>query len=469
MPEKNVDEVSASWRDLYEKGYAALQRQNLDYAIGIFNQILQKEPAFFDCRQALRLAQLKKSGGASGFFKKAFGTVSSQPMIAKGRLAMRNNPLDALHIAEQILNSDPYNSMAHHLLADAAMASSLPRTAVLSLEMLFKNSPGDNKIAIRLAEALTLAGQVAKAEEIYSSLLRADPGNIEIGQALKNLSARRTMQEGGYDSLADGEGSYRDILRDKDQAVALEQEQREVKTEDVATNLIREYEARLVQEPKNLKLMQSLAELYAQKSDYDRALHYYGQMAAARIGDDPTLDKTIAETTLKKFNQARARLDPQAPDYSAQVERLRVEQEDYELRECQARADKYSNDLQIRFELGQVYFRAGKISEAIQEFQKAQANPHRRIAALYYLGQCFMRRGIFDLAARTLQNALKEKVVFDDEKKELIYTLGCVLEKMKKPAEAIEQFKLIYETDIGYKDVAAKVDAYYASQQPGTN
>ena len=69
-----------------------------------------------------------------------------------------------------------------------------------------------------------------------------------------------------------------------------------------------------------------------------------------------------------------------------------------------------------------------------------------------------------DLAARTLQNAIKEKVVFDDEKKELIYALGCVLEKMGKAEEAIEQFKLIYESDIGYKDVAAKVDAYYSSK-----
>ena len=104
--------------------------------------------------------------------------------------------------------------------------------------------------------------------------------------------------------------------------------------------------------------------------------------------------------------------------------------------------------------MGQLYFQAGKISEAIQEFQKAQSNPHRRIAAMNLLAQCFAKRRMFDLAARTLQNALKEKPVFDEEKKELIYQLGCVLEKMGKKEEAIEQFKLIYEVDIGYKDVA---------------
>ena len=35
---------------------------------------------------------------------------------------------------------------------------------------------------------------------------------------------------------------------------------------------------------------------------------------------------------------------------------------------------------------------------------------------------------------------------------------------MDKKEEAIEQFKLIYEVDIGYKDVAAKVDKYYSGQ-----
>jgi hypothetical protein len=28
----------------------------------------------------------------------------------------------------------------------------------------------------------------------------------------------------------------------------------------------------------------------------------------------------------------------------------------------------------------------------------------------------------------------------------------------------VEQFKIIYESDISYKDVAAKVDAFYAAQ-----
>ena len=46
----------------------------------------------------------------------------------------------------------------------------------------------------------------------------------------------------------------------------------------------------------------------------------------------------------------------------------------------------------------------------------------------------------------------------------MIYNLGCVLKSMDKKEEAIEQLRLIYEVDAGYKDVGAKVDACCAGQ-----
>ena len=123
--------------------------------------------------------------------------------------------------------------------------------------------------------------------------------------------------------------------------------------------------------------------------------------------------------------------------------------------------DKYPNDLAYRFELGRLLFEMGNTREAIAEFQKAQMNPHKKIASQYYIGRCFAAQKMYDLAARRFESAIAEKEVFDDEKKELIYELGSVLEKQGKTEEAINQLKQIYEIDTGYRDVAAKVEAYY--------
>lgn len=461
MSEKSSSDIPRDLRALFIKGNEALQRANHDYAIALFTQVLEKEPAFFDCRKALRAAQQEKAAEAGrGFFKKMFSSVS--PQLVKAQATLRGHPTEAMHIAEQVLNHDPANSLAHKVFAEAASAAGLPRTAILSFEVLHQYSPQDKRLGVQFATALADAGEVGRGERILVELVRAFPTDSELNQELKNLSARKTLGEGGYEALADGKGSYRDILKDKDQAVSLEQEQRVQKTEDVAARLIGEYETRLQTEPDNLKLLRSLAELYAQKKQFDRALHYYERIKASDVGGDPSLDRAIADTVARRFDQELSSLDPQSPDYPERSAKLAAEKKAFQLSECQKRAERFPTDLGIRFELGQLLFEAGRTGEAIAEFQKAQNNPHKRLPAMNYLAQCFAQRKMFDLAAKTLHNAIKEKAGFDEEKKDLLYQLGLVLESMGRKEEAVEQLKLIYEVDIGYKDVAARVDAFYA-------
>lgn len=464
MAEKGPLDVPRELRLLFERGTEALQRQNVDYAIALFKQVLEREPAFFECRRALRQAQLAKAGPKTGLLKKIVSTASTSTLLGKGQLALHQNPLDAINIAEQILATDPHNVHAYKLLGQAATAADMPRTAALAFELAAKLAPKDKALVLQFADALVKVGDQARAEKVLTELQKIYPDDLEIAQALKDVTAQRTLKERGYEALAGGTGSYRDILKNQQEAIALEQQQRLVKAEETLDKLIAEQEAQLKAEPNNMRVLRALADLYTQRKRFDEALACYERVRAVEGATDPSLEKAIADLVARRFDEQLAQLDPNAPDYQQQTERIRAEKLAYQLDECRKRAERFPTDLQVRFELGQLYFQAGKLNEAIQEFQRAQANPHKRIQCLYYLGQCFARKGIYDLAARTFQNAIKEKLVFDDEKKELIYALGCVLEKMGKQAEAIEQFKLIYEQDISFKDVAAKVDAYYANQ-----
>lgn len=462
MPEKNANEIPRPLREQYEKGRLAFDKNNLDFAISLLSQVLEQEPAFFECRQALRATQFKKSGGAGkGFFKRLIG--ATNPKVIQARMALRGNPVETLNLAEQVLNGDPANLDAHRLLADAALALDLPKTATLSLEIILKQAPGDRDTAIKLAETFAATGQGARGESIMSELLRLHPNDPDIAKRLKNLSARRTLSEGGYNALADGQGSYRDILRNEKEAVGIEQEHREQKSGDDLGALLAEQQKRLADEPDNLRLVRSIAELHAQRHEFDEALHHYRRIQGTEAAD-PSLERAIAAIEARKFDQTIGGLDVSAPDHAEQTAKLTADKAEFLLTDCLSRVERYPNDLLLRFELGELYFAAGRVGEAIAEFQKAQHNPSKRIAALYYLGRCFGRRGMHDLAVRTLQAALKEKPVFDDEKKELIYALGCAFEKMGRAEDAIEQFKHIYETDIAFKDVGVKVDAYYASK-----
>jgi len=466
MAEKQLNELSPDLRRLYAKAVEAAQRENFDYATTLFCQVLEREPGLFECRKALRHAQTQRSAGESkGFFKKMMSSAGSSPQITKAKIMLGKNPADAMAIAEQVLNGDANNPFAHRIIVDAAQALEMPQTAVLSLETMVRLSPKDKALVIEFADAVAVTGGNATvAEEFLDGLIRTSPYDPDLQQAQKNLSAHKVLDEGGYNALADGKGSFRDVLKNKEEAVSLEQEKRVQKSEDVTLRLIDEYEARLQTEPNNLKLLRSLAELYTQKNQFPQALALYERIKQSDMASDASLDRAMTDTMLKQFDFRIGQLNPFEEGHADRVAALTSEKLNFQMTDCQKRVEKYPTDLAIKFELGLLYFQAGKIGEATAEFQKAQQNPHKRIAAMSYLAQCFAKRGLNDSAVRTLQAAIKEKPAFDEEKKDLIYNLGSVFEKMGKKAEAIEQFLILYESDVTYRDVGAKVDAHYAGQ-----
>jgi len=243
--------------------------------------------------------------------------------------------------------------------------------------------------------------------------------------------------------------------------VELEQEGRQIKTDDVAQRHIAKLEAELAQEPNNMKKLRSVAELYAQQKDFDRALATYNRIIEKEGAADSSLQKAIAETTIRKLDHAIAQLDPQAPEYAEKSAQLKTERDNYILSEVKQRADRYPGDLGIRFELAELLFKLGKFNEAMPEFQKATANPHKRLQSMALLGQCFAALGMDDMAATQLQGVLREKPVFDDEKKDMTYALAGVFVKMGKLDEADELYKQIFQVDMNFKDVMAKVQASY--------
>lgn len=461
MPEKPMGQVPFSTRELYDKGIAAVEKKNYDYAVTLLMQALRLEPGFYEAREALRATQHQRAAGKRSLFAKFMGSASS---LTRGQVALRSNPLDAILIAEEALNDDPNNIAAHELLADAAMAAALPKTALLSLEVAFKSRPTDRKLALKLAETSGALGNRGRAEKLYRDLLRADPRDGDVNERLKNLLATRTLHEGGYEKLEGGGGSYRDALRDKEEAVSLEQSHRLVKDEDVATRLIAEHEARLAKEPDNLKLLRDIADLYLKQKDFDRTTEYLQRYLKQAGVNDPLVLEALRDVGLARFEHEERSLDPAAPDHAERLAEVRGRRNAWKLEDIRRRAELNPTDLHIRYELGELHLEAGRLGEAIAELQKAQNNPNRRIPAMNLLAQAFARRGMNDLAARKLLEALKEKQVFDDEAKDLHYQLGCVYEKMGRREESMEHFKTIYEQDVAYRDVMARVDAFYAAQ-----
>jgi len=116
-----------------------------------------------------------------------------------------------------------------------------------------------------------------------------------------------------------------------------------------------------------------------------------------------------------------------------------------------------------RFELGAILVNLGKYREATSELQKARQNPAVRLKAMNLLGQCYSERGMLDLAAEPLELASSELSLMDGAKKEIIYSLGLVYEKMGDTEKSIQCMKQIYSVDSEYRDVEQRVEGSYTS------
>lgn len=464
MSEILLKDLTAPQRELLDRGKAAVAKENWDYAITLLMSLVRQAPAFYPGREILRGVQLKKAQGKTGFLKKMFGTAGKSPQLAKAQVALRTSPVDALAPVEEVLCENPHNLVAHRLMADAATACGFLKTAVLSLEIVVKQEPEDRGSAMKLARALLESGNANRSIAVLRELEKVYPDDPEIAQTLKNTVAKRTMADGGYEGLEDGQGSYRTILKDEQESIALEQGDRLVKDEETARSLLDELRSRLEDDGENIPLNLRAARLAVTAGLIEEGLQFYGNIVALGASD-AGIETEMTKARVAGIEAEIEALPAGGEGSESAREALMAKKETVILEDCEKRVAKYPNDLHLHFELGELYFQRGRVGEAIKEFQKAQNNPSRRICSLLRLGQLFQKRKMYDLASRSLKAAIDEKEVFDEEKKELCYTLGTVFEAMNQPDEAIEMYKRVYEVDIDYRDVAAKVDAYYEAME----
>ena len=133
-----------------------------------------------------------------------------------------------------------------------------------------------------------------------------------------------------------------------------------------------------------------------------------------------------------------------------------------------ALVERYPNDFAYRYELGTLLLTANRLEDAVQQLQYAQRNPKFRQPALLAIGRAFTLSGKYDLAIEQLNAAKSEVQLMNDLKKDIIYSLGETYEKMGKDKEAVDEYKIIYMADSGYRDVAKKINDFYERQKGAT-
>ena len=456
MAEVQMEDVPRRLRDTFEKGFAAFERNNLDYAISMFEAVVEQEPRLLKARKYLRAAEVRKFLDAgSGKSKHTTALLANLPGLIKAKLLLNKKPDQALAVMEKLLKADPLQAQFIILFAQAAVGAGLPEAAIQTLELAREYDP-ENIVLLRwLGQLYRDVGKTREARLCYEVVAKLKPNDPMSIKNYKDSIALDTMKKGGWEDAK----SHRELIKDSKEAQSLETDNKAVKSDADLDTLITEFRQRIEREPENINYRRVLAEHCARAKRYDEALAVLREAQRVTGRADPQVDRAISNITIQKFDVEIE--TAQAAGDTATVATHTQAKADYVFANAKDLVSRYPNDLQFRYELGVLLFERDAVNEAIEEFQLAQRNPQRRTRALYYLALCFKSKKQYDIALEQLEKAAEELSLMDDTKKDIVYEMGLLHDAMGQTAKAVERFKEIYGVDIRYKDVAKRIEQAY--------
>jgi tetratricopeptide (TPR) repeat protein len=464
MPVKTEKELSETQRSLWLKALAAMELRNFGYAISLLQGILKQEPEFLTGRQLLRRAEVRKQQGS----KKSFFNISTAPIaVMKAQREIKKAPRHAVEMIEKILEDEPYNRQANLTLKEAAVAAGWPEIGVFALRTLLEENPRDVKLLHELGQLHHQMGQSDEEVEVYNKITEIDPLDANALRLGKDASARASMSAGGW---AQAE-SYRELIKDKDVAVSLEQQSRMQLSGEALDQQIAELQARSKMEPQNVDVAQRLGALLEKKDDIEGAIDSYRRAIKLTGESDPGLLRKMSDLKMRaaereiaaheEFLAGHREKDAVHAKKTEELQAAKKKRAGMMIEETKKRLERNPTDLQLRFELGGHLMNAQRFREAIPELQRARQNPNARLKAMNLLGICYRESGMLDLAMKQFEDAAKEILTMDAMKKEVVYNLGIVYEKMGAREKSLDCMKQIYEADYGFKDVAERVESSY--------
>lgn len=476
MTEENVDlkkeSLEQSIKDLDPRQLRQLEQanknldRNPDYAIDVCRTILIKNPSCVEVRKILHDAMFRKAGKI-GFGAKLTGKVQGAVFALKAaKLVKDGKAIEVLAEGENALVACPENALVLSTMASAAESLQFWGTAAECYRAISQFEPNNDANLIKLGNAYISNKQPEEALEIGDKILRRTPGNGEAQELARRASVLKTMSESWQ------EGASTRSTKGASDAAALERANALMNDEETLTKLVEVRANQIKNDPENINLYREICASLRSLKRYEDALKYVQQARQQPLGSaDTTLEKLEQDIQMQimvgKIEDVQKKLeaDPSNEALSNELAALKKSEHEKRVEIAKVMVERYPNDYVNRYTYGKLMLDDGMLDEAIMQFQLSQRNPSVRPQSLLGLGRAFVRGGKFDLAVDQLETAKREAKLMNDAKKEIIYELACAYEQMGEKEKAFAEFKEIYSSDISFKDVAAKINAFYASKK----
>jgi len=114
-------------------------------------------------------------------------------------------------------------------------------------------------------------------------------------------------------------------------------------------------------------------------------------------------------------------------------------------------------DYESHYDLGVAYKEMGLMDEAVAEFQKSLRGTAHRVRTYEALGQCFLDKQQYQVAASVLSRAVALGEGDDHHLVGVLYLLGQATEALNKPGSALDYYQRVFAVDIEFRDVAERI------------
>jgi tetratricopeptide (TPR) repeat protein len=432
-----------------ENAADAVKRRNFSLAVKIYGQVLQIQPDFGEARAGLRRALFQKVAQKPAS-KVTAVLVGGVHHLVGDVCRLLGRHAAAARAFERYLVHDPLAEGANLKLGRALRNAGFAKSALAVFEA-YANAQPRCLEACRAAGALFYGqGKMQQALAMYEQALKVDPRDQESLKARKDLAAEGALRSTGIEHAQ----SSRELIKDKEQQRQLERQERLQMSPEEIDQELEQLEPRLQETPDDGKLLRRVARLREMAKDLAGALDLIERLQRLQP-DDAELAALAGDLRIRVQEQMVQKAEKRG-DVAA-AERAREALGQLRVAEARRRVDRNPADLGARFDLGAGMLQAGDTDLAIAELQQAVKDPRKKHEAMFLLGKAFRQKGLSELALGQFDKLLQATGA-GVLAKEALYEMGQICSELGKRDDALRHFTRILEQDIGFRDVARRVE-----------
>lgn len=325
-----------------------------------------------------------------------------------------------------------------------------------------------------LINAKDLFKQVSAWDEAMAAgqlALQMDPSDNALDHELKDISAQRAMDQGGYERAAGKEGAFRQFVKNIDKQRELQEAEAIVTSETAEQRNLQRAKEQYERNPKVPESISIYAQLLKkQGSPQAEMLSYEIYMRGFKDTGEYRFKMAAGDIKIEQLRrdvdalESKALADPGNATIQSQLSAARSVLLNTERAELNERVSKYPTDRFLRMRLGEIEFASGNYEAAQMAFQAVKDEPKLRVRAGHMLGKCFAAESWHREAVSEYKDALQAiDATEKDRELDIRYDLMVSLIEQARAErdvnlakEALEICSGIVRKSISYRDIRAK-------------